>query len=129
MKKTFYFTLIIFLIAGTIYAKDYEIKKKAGVYDVQIEIDRNPPVVGDNNVTITIKDKAWEKVTDAKVMLDYSMPPMPGMPPMNYKANAELKGNEYMAKMNLSMAGTWNLVVKIDRAGKKHKAKFSVNAQ
>jgi len=29
---------------------------------------------------------------------------MPGMPPMNYKADAVLKGDLYAATMNLSMA-------------------------
>ncbi|MFA4917818.1 MAG: FixH family protein [Thermodesulfovibrionales bacterium] len=129
MKKSFCFTLLILLLAGIAYAKDYEVKKKAGEYDVQVSIDRNPPVVGVNNATITLKDKAGKNVTAAKVTLDYSMPPMPGMPAMNYKADTELKGNEYRTKMDLSMAGTWNIVVKIDRAGKKQKVKFSINAQ
>ncbi len=129
MKKSFCFTLLILLLAGIVYAKDYEVKKKAGEYDVQVSIDRNPPVVGVNNATITLKDKAGKNITAAKVTLDYSMPPMPGMPAMNYKADTELNGNEYRTKMDLSMAGTWNIVVKIDRAGKKQKVKFSINAQ
>jgi hypothetical protein len=129
MKKSFCFILLILLLAGIAYAKDYKVKKKAGEYDVQVSIDRNPPVVGVNNATITLKNKAGENVTVAKVTLDYSMPPMPGMPAMNYKADTELKGNEYRTKMDLSMAGTWNIVVKIDSAGKKQKVKFSINAQ
>ena len=36
----------------------------------------NFPVVGDNNVALTVKDAAGKEVSDAKVMIDYSMPAM-----------------------------------------------------
>jgi hypothetical protein len=121
--------LVLLLVAGVVYAKDYEVKKKAGDFDVQVAIDKNPPVVGDNNVKIEIKDSAGKYVSDAKVVIDYSMPAMPGMPAMNYKADTELKGNEYKAKMNLSMSGSWNIAVKITRAGKTSTAKFTVDAK
>jgi len=117
------------LVAGISFAKDYEVKKKAGQYDVEVKIDKNPPVVGDNNVLIEIKDEAGKYVTDAKVKVDYSMPAMPGMPAMNYKADAELKGEEYKAKMNLSMSGSWNIAVKITKAGKTSTMKFTVDAK
>ena len=67
-------------------------------------------------------------MTDAKVRIEYSMPAMPGMPAMNYKADAELKGYEYKAKMNLSMSGAWNVAVKITRGGKTTTVKFNVDA-
>jgi len=54
---------------------------------------------------------------------------MPGMPAMNYKADAELKGNEYKATMGLSMSGSWNIAVKITRAGKTSTMKFTVDAK
>jgi len=43
---------------------------------------------------------------------------MPGMPAMNYKADAVQKGDEYKAVMNLSMAGSWNIAVKISAGGR-----------
>jgi hypothetical protein len=128
MKKLFVFTVVFLLIAGMAYAKDYEVKKKAGAYDVTVTIDKNPPVVGDNNVTVVIKDASGKNVTDAKVLVDYSMPAMSGMPAMNYKTNAELNGSEYKAKMVLSMAGSWNIAVKISKGGKTSTVKFSVDA-
>ncbi len=129
MKKLVVFTLILLLIAGIAYAKDYEVKKKAGEYDVEIKIDKNPPVVGDNNIEIEIKDAAGKYITDAKVTVEYSMPAMPGMPAMNYKTDAKLKGNEYKAMMNLSMSGAWNIAVKIIRGGKTTTVKFNVDAR
>ena len=128
MKKLAIFTLMLIFITGIAYAKDFEVKKKAGEYNVEVKIDKNPPVVGDNNMEIEIKDAAGKYVTDAKVKVDYGMPAMPGMPAMNYKNDAELKGNKYKATMNLSMSGSWNIAVKITRGGKTASAKFSVDA-
>ena len=128
MKRLTIAALILLLIVGIAYAKDYEVKKKAGEYDVEIKIDKNPPVVGDNNIGIEIKDASGKYVTDAKVKVEYSMPAMPGMPAMNYKTDTELKGYEYKAKMNLSMSGSWNIAVKITRGGKTATVKFNVDA-
>lgn len=128
MKKMAVFTLVVLFMAGVALAKDFEIKKKAGEYDVAIKIDKNPPVVGDNNVEVEIKDAVGKYVTDAKVKVEYSMPAMPGMPAMNYKTDAELKGNKYKAMMNLSMSGAWNIAVKIARGGKTATAKFNIDA-
>lgn len=129
MKKIVLFVMVVLLTAGLAYAKDYEVKKKAGEYDVVVKIDKNPPVVGDNNMTIDIRDASGKNVTDAKVKIDYSMPAMPGMPPMNYKTDAEIKGTEYKATMNLSMSGPWDIVVKITKAGKTARMKFNIDAR
>lgn len=129
MKRFAIIVLAVLLVAGIAFAKDYEVSKKAGEYDVVVKIDKNPPIVGDNNVTVTVKDASGKEVTDAKVKVDYSMPAMSGMPAMHYKSDAELKGDEYKAKMNLSMPGSWNVALKITRAGKTSSAKFSIDAR
>jgi hypothetical protein len=54
---------------------------------------------------------------------------MPGMPAMNYKANAVLSGNTYAAKLDFSMSGAWNVTVKITKGGKTSTVKFNVDAQ
>ena len=129
MKKFLIFSLVLLVCAGIAFAKDYEVNKKAGDYSVNAKIDKNPPVVGDNNISVEIKDASGKHVTDAKVIVDYSMPAMPGMPAMNYKTDAALKGNEYKATMNLSMSGPWNIAIKISRAGKTSTVKFSIDAR
>lgn len=129
MKKLLMIGLVVLISAGVAVAKDYEVKKKAGEYDVKVLIDKNPPVTGENGVTVEIKDNAGHHVRDAKVVVDYSMPAMPGMPPMNYKADAIVKGDVYKATMNLSMAGPWNIVIKISREGKSASMKFTVDAK
>jgi len=129
MKQLAVFTVIMLFIAGIAYAKDYEVNKKAGEYDVAVKIDRNPPVVGDNLIKIEVKDASGHYIKDGRVIVEYSMPAMSGMPAMNYKENADLKGDAYAAKMNLSMAGSWGVTIKIVRAGKTSKIKFTVDAK
>ncbi|MBI4844553.1 MAG: FixH family protein [Nitrospirae bacterium] len=122
--------LLIFLFAGLGYAKEYVVSKRAGDYEVEVTIDKNPPVVGKNNVEIEIKDANGKYVTDAKVVVEYLMPAMPGMPAMDYKTDAKLEGKyEYKATMDLSMSGSWSVTVKITRGEKTSKAKFSIDAQ
>ena len=120
--------LILVLTVGTSYAKDLEIKKKAGDFDVEVKIDRNPPIVGDNSIEIEIK-KAGKPVTDAKVLITYYMPPMPRMAPMNYKTDAKLKKEKYKATMNLIMAGPWYIAVIITHEGKISRTKLNIDAQ
>lgn len=129
MKKIASVTMVLLLLAGIAYAKNYEVKKKAGGYDVVATLDKNPPVAGDNVIAIVVKDASGKAVTDANVKVEYSMPAMPGMPAMNYKADAKLAGSEYKATMNLSMSGSWNVAVKITKGGKTSTMKFSVDAQ
>lgn len=122
---------VIVLAAGStaVFAKDYEVKKKAGEFDAVVTIDKNPPVTGDNGVTVSVKDASGKAVAGAKVVVEYSMPAMPGMPPMNYKADAVQKGDVYAATMNLSMAGPWNITVKINAGGKSGRLKFTIDAK
>ncbi len=129
MKKLAVVALVVLMIAAVAYAKEYEVSKKAGDLTVDMKIDKNPPVSGTNNMDITLKDASGKAVTDAKVLVEYSMPAMTGMPAMNYKTDAELKGQTYKAVMNLSMTGSWNIAVKATRAGKTQTAKFTVDAK
>jgi YtkA-like len=129
MKKAVVVVLVLFLAAGVAYAKGYEVRKKAGEYDVIITFDRNPPVASDNAVSIAVKDASGKNVKDVQVKVEYTMPAMPGMPAMNYKTDAALQGDEYKAVMGLSMSGSWNVAIKITRAGKTSTMKFTVDAK
>jgi hypothetical protein len=123
------FTMVLLLTAGAAYAKGYEVQKKAGEYDVTVTIDKNPPITGDNGVSIVVKDATGKTIKDAQVKVEYSMPAMMGMPAMNYKADAVLQGDEYKTSMGLSMSGSWNISVKITKAGKTSTLKFTVDAK
>ncbi|KWT91030.1 FixH family protein [Candidatus Magnetominusculus xianensis] len=131
MKKKMLVLLIavVVLTAGVVYAKDMQMQKKAGEYTVQLKLDKKSPVVGDNAAQIEVTDASGRLVTDAKVKLDYSMPAMPGMPAMNYTADITQTGEVYHAVLNLSMAGSWNIDVKVTHNKKTISAKFTIDAK
>ena len=56
MKRILGIIAVLCLIAVPVMAKDYEVVKKAGVYDVTIRLDKSSPVVGDNIMRIAIRD-------------------------------------------------------------------------
>ena len=129
MNRIILVVMVLGLTAGLAWGKNFEVTKKVDDYTVRIEIDKNPPIIGDNNLTLTIKDGSGKNVTDAKVKVDYGMPAMPGMPAMNYKTDAALKGTEYKGKLNFSMAGSWNMTIQISQGEKVKKVKLNVDVK
>ena len=121
--------LILILMVDVAYARGYTVRKKVGNYEAEIRIDRNPPVIGDNHIEIEIKDSAGNHITDARVLINYYMPPMPRMAPMNYRIDAKPKGEKYRATMNFIMSGPWIIAIKITRQGKTVTTKINVDAQ
>lgn len=106
--------MLAVVVAGAC-SKGNEIKKKAGDYDVVIVMDKNPPVTGPNEMAIRITDNSGKPVEDAKVLVNYSMSAMSGMPAVNYTSNAVLQGKDYRAKINYTMPGSWNHEIRITR--------------
>jgi hypothetical protein len=124
----FFVALLTFLLVTDMsFAGDYRASKKTLNYMVEMTIDRNPPIVDKNSITLEIRDNSGRAVTDAKVLLNYYMSPMPGMPPMNYKTFAKLSGNTYVVVMDIIMSGPWNIVVKIMLGGKTDTARFTID--
>ena len=128
MRKLLMVGTIFMVLAGVAFAAN-TFTKKAGDYTVGLTIDKNPPVVGKNNVDISVKDSMGMIIKDGKVSLELSMAAMPGMPAANYKSNAELKGESYKAVIEPPMSGSWNLAVKISRANKTETAKFTLDVK
>ena len=128
MRKLTIILMMLLLTVGAVYAAN-TITKKAGEYTVDLTIDKNPPVAGKNNIDIAVKDKAGKPVTDAKVLVEYSMPAMPGMPAMHYKAEAVLSGDRYSTVIEPSMGGSWSLTAKVSRAGKMDTARFTIDVK
>jgi hypothetical protein len=48
---------------------------------------------------------------------------------MNYKADSALKGEKYQSTLKFSMSGSWNVEVKVSRAGKTTPVKFNVDVK
>jgi hypothetical protein len=96
---------------------------------VTLTLDKNPPIVGNNNATIAVKDNSGQPVTDAAVRVEYGMPAMPGMPAMNYMSDAKMSDGAYKAPLSMTMSGSWFVNAKILKDKKVSTAKFSVDVQ
>lgn len=130
MKKLMLLTLLaMFMVSGFASAKEFETIKQAGPFAVTVKLDRNPPVVGDNSLSLIIKDASGKPVKDAKVIVNYEMPAMPGMPAMRYQVQPVLKGDAYAGKLNFSMVGAWGLNIRISQGEKTASVKLNVDVQ
>jgi hypothetical protein len=130
MKKIFLALLtVMFVSTGAAYAGEYKATGKAGDFDVTLTLDKNPPIVGNNNATIAVKDNSGQPVTDAAVRVEYGMPAMPGMPATNNLSDAKISEGAYKATLNLTPSGPSFINVKILKDKKVSIAKFSVDVQ
>jgi hypothetical protein len=127
MKKLVAVLILLLSVTGAVYAKEYTVKKELEDINVTMNFDRNPPVSGENQVQVSLQDKKGASITDATVVVEYSMPAMPGMPAMSNKSATELKNKEYTATIDFMMSGAWTVTIKITRAGKTQSAKFNVD--
>ncbi len=124
------FVVQLFSFLAFAGAGNYEITTKVSGYALRILIDPNPPLAkGNNRLELEITDQDGAKVSDAKVMINYYMPPMPRMAPMNYRTEAVMKKGKYFAAMKFIMAGPWYIAVIVDHRGKVFTAKINVDAQ
>lgn len=114
-------------IPGLSHGRNLELKDRAGEYDVEIRLSRNPPVIGKNLIEVQIKDPSGQAIKVTGVVINYYMPPMPRMAPMNYVIQAEADRTKYRATLNFVMAGPWVIAVKISAAGKTRTAKFHLD--
>jgi hypothetical protein len=121
--------LTIVVTASVSFARDFTARKKIDGYTMDIAINRNPPIVAKNELLVGIKDPLGKPVSDLKVMVNYYMPPMPGMAPMNYTVQATPKGDGYLVIMDLIMTGPWNIVVKTNVADKRLSAVFPIDVR
>ena len=117
------------LLAGPVRGKELELKKKVGDLTVEAVIERDPPTVAKNAIEVRVTDAAGNPVQDAKLLVNYYMPPMARMPPMNYKVEAKWKKDAYKAVMDLIMAGPWIILVRITIEGRTVTAKFNIDAR
>jgi hypothetical protein len=121
--------VLLFLIADVADSREFKVKSNAGAYRVEVTLNRYPLVLGDNRMEIEIRDASDQCISDAKVLVNYYMPPMPRMVPMNYKTEADSENGQYEAKVNIIMPGPWYIKLIIGQGGKVSTAKFNVDAQ
>ncbi|CBG40632.1 FixH family protein [Helicobacter mustelae] len=117
MKKIF---LILLFCAG-LFAQGGK------VGDMNIDFHPKKPFSsGDNEVVISLQ-KDGKFVSAAKIKIRVVMPPMPGMPKMDFRAEAKEQGDGYVAKLNFPHGGTWQLRFSIEVDGKVYNYKSSID--
>ena len=127
MKKLYF---LIILVAGfSIFSCTSKegFKKELSAGDLKIVITSDqPPHVGINKWELKVYQNG-KPVTDATVKINGYMPPMPGMPEMSFDYPVKKAGNSYLSDVNLSMGGTWQITISVEREGKTQKVKFGFN--
>jgi hypothetical protein len=87
--------------------------------EIDFRSESDPPKSGENVFEVAVK-KDGAPVSDASVTAVFSMPAMPSMnmPAMQSDASLAHEGEgRYKGTGQLSMAGTWNVLVKVSRGG------------
>ena len=85
-----------------------------------------PLVVGNNTIDVLVK-QGGAVLNGAHVVFKIYMPEMPGMPYMEDAITMSEKDGHYQGEANFSMGGTWQVVIFVEKDGKKYKIESSVN--
>jgi Cu(I)/Ag(I) efflux system membrane fusion protein len=102
-------------------------ERKAGHLTIGLSTEPASARIGDNLIRVSVKSESAKQVSHANVQLTYTMP-MPGMMPATVPMK-QAKDGMYEARVNLGMAGQWNLTVRVEQAGQPEvKETFSVTA-
>jgi nitrogen fixation protein FixH len=105
----------------------------AAALEITYESEPDPPETGDNALEVTVKAADGAPVTDAVVTAVFSMPAMPSMNMPAMRSSAALMHvgeGKYRGTGQLSMSGTWNVVVTVSRGAEQlGQQRFSVIAK
>jgi Cu(I)/Ag(I) efflux system membrane fusion protein len=103
-------------------------EKKAGDLTINFETQPAKPKLGENVAKLKIRDVKGNPVPNATVNVAFAMS-MPGMAP-GQTAAKHVKDGVYEARINLAMAGPWEITVSVQRPGQKSvQERFTVNAR
>lgn len=104
-----------------------KLEKQTGGLTLALSTEPAPSRIGENQIRLKVTDETGKPVSNAKVLLSYTMS-MPGMVPATIPMTL-VKDGMYEARANLGMGGQWDLTLTIQRAGRPDiKETFSVTA-
>lgn len=109
---------VILIIGISTLAFSQSLNQKANGLTVQMSFLPNPPKIGKSDLTIAISNVQGKPVSNAKVLLHFSMPSM-GMDNMGKAKAEEVSPGTYKAATTFSMEGDWNIKVTITQNGNK----------
>jgi len=99
----------LLLLSGLAFAAG-PLTGHAGKFTVELTCPPAPLKVGENQLSIVVKD-GGKPLTGAAVDVHLDMVEMPM--PADIKTTPGAKGGEYLAKANLGMAGKWKVTVSV----------------
>ncbi len=86
----------------------------AGNYQIQIELNPEKPKIGNNQLTLALRDKKDRLVTDAIIQAYVEMPAMGSMQAMREPISIENNGSgRYQGHYSLPMNGSWPITLNI----------------
>jgi Cu(I)/Ag(I) efflux system membrane fusion protein len=87
---------------------------QTGSLSLQVSVDPDPPVVGDNRLLVEVRDAAGQPVDGAKLDFLYDMPAMGAMPEMKGGGTVKTLGDgRYEIAYPLAMNGDWALTLHV----------------
>lgn len=102
-------TILLALVASSAMAAPQT--AKAGKYSVALSTQPAQPIVGENQITLTVKD-GEQPLKNADVSLHIDMVGM--SMPADVKATPGSEDGQYVATVNLSMEGQWELTAAVN---------------
>lgn len=120
MRKI-YLTIMVAVLTAALASgcsKGYESQKTVDDLKVTLGAARYPLVKGENALHVKLADAAGKAVPGALVSVRFSMPPMPGMAPMEINTQGAFKEHVYLFSVNLPVEGGWKAEVSVTRPGK-----------
>lgn len=120
MRKIYLIIVIaVFTVALALgCSKGYESQKTVDDLTILLSANSYPLVKGDNALHVKVADAAGKAVPGAQVSVRFSMPPMPGMAPMELNTQGALEGHLYTFSVNIPVEGGWKADVSVIRPGK-----------
>lgn len=127
MKRIIITFALLLILTPAAFAASHEMTKTVGDLTVALSFMGGHADMGDNHLSITITDPAGNSIPDARVKVEYGMPPMKNMTSMDYRARAKYMDGAYMANANFSMDGSWYIKVNVLRPGQElQKVEFKI---
>lgn len=122
---------LLILFSGAAFGMNWHETRHVNKYLIDATIQNNPPKVGENPITVVVRDEAGVTVTDAKVFIEYDMPGMhhnekEALDAGMFTKDLLFKGGKYTGSLNFSMPGEWVIHLKTVRAGKAYTATHKV---
>ena len=110
--------LLVLVLAGCARRETTSVVDRVGPYAVAMRNEPSPPRTGENALIATVEDEKGAPVRGARIETVVFMPAMGAMPYMESRGRvSETAPGTYRIAYGLSMAGEWDVVLRIAAGG------------